>query len=257
MDASIDPLYEDGLRYDLLYPPDPLELGFYLDLAREYPGEILELACGTGKYLVPLAQAGCRVTGLDVAPGMLARAAEKARAAGVSINLHEGDMRGFALPGRYDLVFIAGNSFCHLHTAADAARCLDCIRRHLRAGGVLVIDVFVPDVRLLARDPQQRYPYGEYDDPIDGARVVVTHSPRYDPAAQLCTVTRYTRREGEDREQADTFTLKMWFPAELETLLHYNRFDLLARYGGHNRTPLGPSAGKQILICRDRREIPC
>lgn len=253
---SQDALYDDGLRYDLLYPPDPLDVGFYLDLAREFPGDILELACGTGKYLLPLAQAGHRVSGLDAAPGMLARAAEKARAAGVAIGLHEGDMRDFALPGPYDLVIIAGNSFCHLHTAADAARCLACVKRHLRAGGVLVIDVFVPDVRLLARDPQQRYPYGQYDDPVDGTRVTVTHAPRYDPAAQLCTVTRYTRRDGEDREQADTFTLKMWFPVELETLLEYNQFERLARYGGHNRAPFGPGAGKQILVCRDRGEIP-
>jgi SAM-dependent methyltransferase len=245
-----DALYDDGLRYDLLYPVDPLDVRFYLDLAREYPGEILELACGTGKYLVPWAQAGALVTGLDAAPGMLARAAEKARAAGVSITLHEGDMRAFALPGRFDLIVIAGNSFCHLHTPADAARCLACVRRHLRPGGVCVIDVFVPDVRLLARDPRQRYPYGEYDDPADGARVYVTHSQRYDPAAQLCTVTRYTRREGEDREHTDVFTLKMWFPVELETLLKYNGFTVLRRYGGHNGAEFGPGAGKQILLTR-------
>ena len=256
MPYPADALYDDGLRYDLLYPPDPLDLGFYLDLAREHPGEVLELACGTGKYLVPLAQAGHRVTGVDAAAGMLSRAAEKAGAAGVSIALHDGDMRDFTLSGLYDLIVIAGNSFCHLHTPADAARCLACVKRHLRVGGVFVIDVFVPDVRLLARDRQQRYPYGEYDDPVDGTRVFVTHSPSYDAAAQLCTVTRYTRRNGEDRERIDSFTLKMWFPVELESLLDHNGFDLLARYGGHNRSAFGPNAGKQILICRNRFEIP-
>lgn len=247
---GVESLYLDGRHYDRMYGLDDTDAGFYLDLARNAGGSILELACGTGRYLIPWATAGHRVVGVDYAPAMLARAADKARDASVQIELHESDMREFRLEQRFALIVIAGNSLVHLRTARDLERFLARVREHLAPHGRLVIDVFVPDVRLLARDPELRYPFAAYDDPDDGVRTTVTHSARYDPATQINTITIFTRRDGEQRESAGTLALRMWFPAELEALLQYNGFAIEQRFGGHNRSPLDARSGKQILICK-------
>jgi SAM-dependent methyltransferase len=250
---AVESLYLDGRHYDRMYGLDEPDAAFYLDLAQNAGGPILELACGTGRYLIPWARAGHHVAGLDCASAMLARAAEKAREAGVTIELHDADMRDFQLGERFALIVIAGNSIVHLQTARDLERFLACVREHLAPGGQLVIDVFVPDVRLLARDPEVRYPFAVYDDPDDGVRTTVTHSARYDAATQINHITIYTRREGDDRETSGTLDLRMWFPAELEALLHCNGFAIVERFGGHNRSPFDARSGKQILICRNAR----
>jgi SAM-dependent methyltransferase len=272
---SVESLYLDGRHYDRMYglddtdeavfqnPPrqaggratqpragDPSDTAFYLDLAKQISGPILELACGTGRYLIPWSKAGHRVVGIDRAPAMLAHAAEKAREAGVQIDLHETDMREFRLGRRFALIVIAGNSLCHLQTAHDLERFLACVRDHLAPQGRLVIDVFVPDPRLLARDPEIRYPFAVYHDPDDGVRTTVTHAAYYDPSAQINHITIYTRRDGEQRERIGTLALRMWFPAELEAMLGYNGFAIAERFGGHNRSPFDARSGKQILICK-------
>lgn len=246
-------LYLDGRHYDRMYGLDDTDAAFYLDLAKQAGGPILELACGTGRYLIPWAKAGHRVTGVDYARAMLSHAADKARAAGVSIDLHQADMRDFHLTERFALIVIAGNSLVHLQSARDLERFLTRVRDHLAPDGRLVIDVFVPDARLLARDPDMRYPFSVYDDPDDGVRTTVTHSARYDPATQINHITIYTRREGEQCESIGTLALRMWFPAELEALLPYNGFAIVERFGGHNRSPFDARSGKQILICRTSR----
>lgn len=250
---GVESLYLDGRQYDRMYGLDDTDATFYLDLAQRIGGPILELACGTGRYLIPWAKAGHRVVGVDYAPAMLERAAEKARDAGVSIELHQADMRDFRLGERFRLIVIAGNSLVHLRTAHDLERFLAHVRDHFALEGRLVIDVFVPDVRLLAREPDVRYPFAVYDDPDDGVRTTVTHSARYDPATQINHITIYTRREGEERESVGMLALRMWFPAELEAMLNCSGYEIAERFGGHNRSPFDARSGKQILICRDSR----
>lgn len=245
-------IYRDGRHYDRLYAMDGPDVDFYLAIARAIPGPILELACGTGKYVIPWASAGQRVVGLDLSRTMLAHAATKAQAAGVTPTLQMADMRDFRLDERFGLIVIAGNSLCHLHTSGDLERCLACVREHLRPDGRFVIDVFVPDVQLLARDPHVRYPYGEYDDPDDGVRVRITHSPNYDAAAQLNRITLYQRRDGDEREATGELTLKMWFPFELAAALGYNGFVIEKRLGDYSGATCTSRSSRQILICQSQ-----
>ncbi len=251
MSDAASELYHDGWRYDALYGTSGADVDFYRELARRHPGPILELACGTGKYLIPWARDGAQVSGVDAAQPMLDYAARKAAQGGIAIRLHHADMRDFSLPGAtmFALIVIAGNSLCHLLTHDDLQKCLACVHAHLATGGRFVVDVFVPDVRLLARDADLRQPFGRYEDPQNGAAVELSHTARYDPATQINHITIFERRAGRAGECSESLALKMWFPCELEAALRCGGFEILERFGGHDRSPFSAASGKQILIC--------
>ncbi len=246
---ALHSLYDDGRRYDLLYGAGEGDIAFYLQMAERFGGPILELACGTGKYLLPLARASHDVTGIDLAPAMLAEAERKAKETRVNFALFQADMRDFQLHRRFGLIFIAGNSLVHLHSRSDVEGFLARVRGHLLPGGVFVVDVFVPDARLLARTPDERHAFGVFDDPLDGVRTEVTHTACYDPILQISEIRLYSRRDGEERETESGISLRMWFPAELDTILPYNGFTIIESYGGHHGGPLTSRSGKQILVC--------
>jgi SAM-dependent methyltransferase len=138
MDAQIANLYDVF--------PFAADLPLYRRLAAAQGGRVLEVACGSGRVLLPLVEAGNRVVGLDASPHMLALARTKLRGldAGVSARLVQGDMRDFDLGETFDLAIIATRSFAYLLDRIDQAEALACIARHLRPGGLLVFDLLHP-----------------------------------------------------------------------------------------------------------------
>src|SRR5580658_9433792 len=90
-------LYDASALYDLAMSPNPAAEAFYIAEARRRGGPVLALACGTGRFAIPLAQAGIQVIGLDVTPAMLERAKTKAAEAQVEITWLLGDMRNYDL----------------------------------------------------------------------------------------------------------------------------------------------------------------
>ncbi|UCF09853.1 MAG: methyltransferase domain-containing protein, partial [Candidatus Bipolaricaulota bacterium] len=102
------------------------EIDFYSQLAREASGNghpVLELACGTGRVAIRLAQQGVHVVGLDVCPEMLRVAKRKARGI-ADVRWVRRDMRSFELQERFGVILIPGHSFQNLLTPEDQASCL-------------------------------------------------------------------------------------------------------------------------------------
>ncbi|NUT17813.1 MAG: class I SAM-dependent methyltransferase, partial [Hamadaea sp.] len=145
-----DAFYADARLYDLLFPGGGPPVDFYRAQAARQGGRVLELGCGTGHKLIPIAADGHSCTGLEFSAGMLAEARRKASERGVAVEWMAGDMRAFDLGRPFDLVFIAANSLLHLHTAEDIVSCFRSVRRHLAPGARFVFDVFNPSVRQLA-----------------------------------------------------------------------------------------------------------
>jgi ubiquinone/menaquinone biosynthesis C-methylase UbiE len=130
----------------------PGDVDFFRELALEAHAQgqaVLELACGTGRVAIPIAEAGVRVVGLDQDEGMLRRATEKGAALDNAAWVH-GHMQSFALEERFGLVYIPFRSFQHLLTVADQLSCLHAIYEHLVPGGRLAIDIFNPDIVAIA-----------------------------------------------------------------------------------------------------------
>jgi SAM-dependent methyltransferase len=149
--------YDHPDLYDALLPVDA-HVPFYVDLARQQAGAVLELACGTGQLTVPVAVLGLPTVGLDQSSAMLSVARTRASAASVSVAFVQSDMRDFALGRNFNLIFVARNSLLHLLSTTDLLAALTAVRRHLTPDGVFAFDIFNPDVRMLARLATSAFP---------------------------------------------------------------------------------------------------
>lgn len=194
MTANTDGVfYQNARRYDAitraLSSAAPVE--FYRTQLSQYGPSTLELACGTGRIALPLAEAGMDVSALDCSPEMLALAQSKARQAGVAVRWIEADMRRFTLGRQFDSVFVASNSLSHLPRRTDLQACFASVHSHLAPGGRFLVDVFNPALSILQRPPDERDFMAEYEDTEVQDRIAVSKSVRYAAATQILYETWY------------------------------------------------------------------
>jgi ubiquinone/menaquinone biosynthesis C-methylase UbiE len=128
------------------------DVAFYVELARKAGGPLVELAVGTGRVAIPVAQAtGQRVIGIDASPAMLEQARARAAEAGVELYLHEGDMRDLALDEPAALIYCPFRALLHLPTWADRRRTFERVAASLRPGGRFAWNAFAFDHQIAAR----------------------------------------------------------------------------------------------------------
>jgi len=181
--------YGDGVWYDAEYVHVGADIPGYRRWAGARSGPILELACGTGRLTIPMAESGVDVVGVDLAPAMIARArakqAELPKSVGERLSFIVGDMRNLDLRRRFDGVVIGLNGLMHMTTDEDLHAALSTARRHLTPSGRLALDVFMLPPAALGRGEAERFDPQQMIDPRDGQRYIVTESTQYDPVRQL------------------------------------------------------------------------
>ena len=211
---------------------------FYQRHAR---GEVLELACGTGRVSEALMDSGFALTAVDLHAGMLQRARHRL---GSQCTLRQGDMRTLDLDRTYDTVIIAYNSFQLLHTREEQEACLRGIYRHLVDGGCLLLEV----TPFLLRDPPSGWSHRAtaplHDDPVasgDATVAAAWERCRTTPARQLNHFDTRFVLFGPDAsrvERLHTLTLRTVFRFELELLLEKQGFVIEVVDGDYDGTPL-------------------
>jgi ubiquinone/menaquinone biosynthesis C-methylase UbiE len=128
------------------------DVAFYVELAREADGPVVELAVGNGRVAIPVAQAtGRTVLGIDSSPAMLAQARVRAEAAQVELELSEGDMRDLSLAEPAALVYCPFRGLLHLPTWQDRRRVFERVAASLRPGGRFAWNAFVFNPHIAAR----------------------------------------------------------------------------------------------------------
>jgi SAM-dependent methyltransferase len=122
------------------------DVGFYVEQALASGGPVVELAVGTGRIAVPIAESGIRVIGVDSSPEMLtvARAAADSAGVGELVDLRLGDLREPPVPERVPLVICPFRSLLHMETEDEKLRALRAARSLLEVGGHFTFDVFSP-----------------------------------------------------------------------------------------------------------------
>lgn len=126
--------------YDEFFGGEPFrDQAFFEERIRSNGGRALELACGTGRLLVPLLRDGLEVEGLDTSPDMLTLLRSKARRLGLRPALHQAPMQSFDLPSRYRTVFVPAGTFMILVHDEEIRSTLACCRRALEPGGELLV----------------------------------------------------------------------------------------------------------------------
>ena len=250
-DPESIPLYRDGRHYDLLVAPLELnDLAFYLDEAKRASGPVLELACGTGRLTIPIAQSGIEVVGLDQSRSMLAHARAKAGEAGVKIAWAEADCREFNLWRKFALIFMAFNSMQHLHDAESLTALFERVRNHLAPGGKFVFDVFNPSLAILTRDPNQRHFDRKYEDAEGRGPITLEMTAVYDDAAQVNRMKWYFSRPGEKDFRVEQLDVRCFFPQELDLLVRANAFVIEQKFGNFGRKLFASGDMKQVVVAR-------
>jgi SAM-dependent methyltransferase len=214
------------------------DVSFYVALAVESGGPVVELGVGTGRIAVPTAAAGVRVIGVDSSPRMLDVCRERAELAGVAelVDLRIGDFLDPPVPERVPLVTSPFRSFLHLGDDEERLAALRAAGRILIRAGRLAFDVFEPSredieatqARWLEREPGI-FERADWD---EGAR----------------TLTLSVRGE----EGATTMTLAWISPGEWRRLLERAGFEVEACYGWFDRRPY---AGGEDTVWLARRPV--
>lgn len=239
--------------YDAAYATLPglgADAAFYRDLALRCGGPVLELGCGTGRVLLPIAAEGLPCTGVDASAAMLE--VLRARAGGLAVRTLRAPMQGFDLsPQRFALVFAAFRGFQHLLSVDEQLACLACVRRHLLPGGSFSFDVFNPRLDVLAADDGAEEPDLRFEQ--DGEQVVrYVHTRRDRPAQVLALEMRYERRRagrvvGEERAR---FRMRWFHRFELLHLLHRAGFGRVAIHGDFDGSAVGPRSPAYVVVAR-------
>jgi SAM-dependent methyltransferase len=247
-----DWLFTHPRMYDTLFDNFSADIPLYEALAKKYGDPILELMCGTGRVTIPLAKKGFNITGLDISSEMLGVARQKAKDAGLEINWIEADGRDFSLKEKYSCVFIPFNSFLNLSGQADMEACLKSVRAHMKHDGCFAIDIFNPDLKILMRRREDRFPVETIQNPDGEGQVVITESTFYDAVEQIINIRWFYKFEDTGNEFAKDFSLRILFPREVDNLLRYSGFVVDDKFGDYDFSPFTASSAKQLIVCRPR-----
>jgi SAM-dependent methyltransferase len=242
--------YSDARLYDRLFPDSKPAVDFYRAEANRQGGRVLEVGCGTGHKLIPIASDGHPCTGLELSTPMLAEAQRKAEERALAVEWVPGDMRDFDLGRTFDLVFVAGNSLLHLHEVTDLVSCFRSVRAHLAPGARFIFDVFNPDVRLLAEADGVRRTRDalSFVDP-DRGKVGVDVAETYDAAAQVTRGTWHFSTDFDTDFLVAPLELRSIFPQELPLLLTLGGLRLVERFGDWSGGPFTGDAAIQLCVC--------
>ncbi|MBX0330454.1 class I SAM-dependent methyltransferase [Oscillochloris sp. ZM17-4] len=231
------------------------DVPFFREMARRAGGPILELMCGTGRVLLPLAEDGHPITGVDISPAMLAIARQRLDESDVSANLIEGDVRSVDLPSKtYDLAFVAINSFMHLELVRDQLAALETARRALARRGTLVLDLFNPDPIEIAREDNRLVLDRSYE--LDGRQVQKLVAIDSDAASQTSHVTYIydeTDAQGQLSRRTMRFVLRWFYRYEIEHLLARAGFSLRAVYGSYDLDEYITGSPRMIVVAAPTR----
>ena len=225
---SWDETYAD--RYDEWSAHMTADVPFYVELARAADGPLVELAIGNGRVAIPVAQAtGQRVIGIDSSPAMLREARARAAAAGVDLDLREGDMRDLALDEPAGLIYCPFRALLHLRTWADRRRTFERVAGSLRPDGRFAWNALAFDHKIAAR--------------LEGQHLQepVPHTVRYSVGDNRIDLIR------DDGAHSSLWwaTKNEWFG-----LIDVAGLELEALYGGFAGEPFNDDSREYVFVAR-------
>ncbi len=244
--------------YDVYYSTAPQQdVRFYVELARNSGGPVLEIGVGTGRIAIPTARAGIDVTGIDLHAPMLQRAAEKAgkkQPGHGNLRLVEADMRNMNLGQRYPIVTIPANTLLLADNQEDQIRTLQTAAAHLHPDGRLAFDVFIPDPAALAQSQPEPLVWAETAHPDTGNRVVISAISAADAATQINRETQIFEEfdhQGRLAGRAELdVTIRYLFPAEVHALVEQAGLAVEQVFGGFDRSKPSHHSEEFVYLCR-------
>ncbi len=241
----------DAELYDFEYRRRRADIHFYRRLARNRmeftAGPVLDLACGSGRLLLPLVRDGHSVVGIDRSPEMLSAAAKRIRRLSPSrrqrCTLMRADLRAYHLHLKATLAISAFHSVQHLLNDDDILAFLRATRASLMRGGWLAFDVLPPDPRWLDRDSSRRWARTTFRHPTTRERLVYSASHVFDPASRLLHMRLYyqpidDKGRPSSPERVVRLCHRQLWPGDVRHLLGAAGFRSVAVFAGFEGTLL-------------------
>ena len=242
--------------YDVEHVHFREDLDMYQNFAESSGGPILELACGSGRVLLPLAQAGYEVVGVDTSAPMLALAQQRVEEMGSSLRceLIQQDMVTMRLGRKFRMAFVALGSFAHLISRKEQQQALATIRTHLSTGGLFLLDISNADARYMEDLSGQVLHQGTWQQD-DGTMLTHFVSPASSPARHLLELTHFydKHKQGGIVERTNVTThLYLFDRSEMELLLEQAGFVVKDVYGDYDLGPYLLDSPRMIFVTEAR-----
>ncbi|UCC69227.1 MAG: class I SAM-dependent methyltransferase [Armatimonadota bacterium] len=242
------------LVYDVQFPPDAPDVGFWVEWCAQIGGPVLELGCGTGRIAIPLARAGLEVVGVDVSAPMLAAARKRLAAeppeVRARVGLVQADMRDFHLRRQVACAIIPASTFAVLLTRRDQERTLANVLSSLMDNRHLAFDVRLFDDWLsVSREPPRRR--ASADGSIDFTE---ERSFEFDPATRVLTanITYEFHRPPGLGKFTERVTGRALSQPDVEEVLESAGFVVEPVWGDYDRSSVRPDSLKIIFVARKK-----
>jgi SAM-dependent methyltransferase len=213
------------------------DVPYYVELARESDGPLVELGVGNGRVAIPVARETLRkVIGIDVSPAMLEQARGRAEAAGVELELREQDMRELELDEPVGLIYSPFRSLLHLPSWGDRRRVFERVAASLRPGGRFAWNAFVFSPWVAVEMHDQEQPHSEGSE----IRAVAHHVPQ-DNRIDI------NAWKGDHRMETSIWWLTR---SEWEGLIDTAGLEVEALYGWFDRSPFDEQSPEFVWVTR-------
>jgi SAM-dependent methyltransferase len=238
--------------YDVEHAHYDEDIDFYLQYAEMQTGPLLELACGSGRLLLPLAEQGYALTGVDSSEQMLALARQQLQQAELAelVTLVQQDISTLRLPQQFSLAFIALGSFAHLTTHKVQQQALSAIRKHVTTGGTFIIDISNADARYMENLGGQVLHQGTW--PLkDGSMLTHMVSPASSRSRHLLELTHFYDQHvqgGPVNRTVVTTHLYLFERSEMELLLEQADFSIKETFGDYDLNPFTLESPRMIFV---------
>lgn len=242
--------------YDLEHAHFDEDVSLYLNFAELSSSPLLELACGSGRLLVPLAREGYKLTGIDSSRSMLDLAQHALEDAGVAeqCTLLQENMCTMRLEQKFRMAFIALGSFGHVCTRQDQRQALAVVHDHLTVGGRFILDISNADVRYMEQLSGQMLHQGTWKRE-DGTMLSHFVSPASSPTKHLLELTHFyeEHQQGQAIQRTVITThLYLFEKNEVELLLEEAGFEITDVFGDYEFSPFELESPRMIFVAQAR-----
>jgi SAM-dependent methyltransferase len=239
--------------YDWEHDRYLMDVDVHRAFARRFGGPVLELACGSGRLLAPLAQAGFYVTGVDSSAAMLDRARSRLNALGLQAQLVQSSIESMDLADRYRTIIVGLDSFGLLLTRDVQRRALEAAKRHATHDGRLILDLANGNLRGANEPPEELLHDLTLPDEETGRPITKFVLRRARPADQLDELMFFYDEQDERgylRRSMVELQLRWFTRFELELLLQSAGWQVDEVYGNYELAPFGPASDRLIVVAR-------
>jgi SAM-dependent methyltransferase len=242
--------YNDPEKYDLQYEGYMKDFPLLYEWANKLGGPIVDLACGTGRMTIPLAERGFDLIGVDLNKGMIERAKNKSKIKGLNIQWCLQDCTQFTLSTKSNFIYMTGNSFQHFLTNESQDQLMQSVYDHLNERGVFIFGTRFPSLQEFNEESIERNYIDEFSRKINEVETEI-----YDSIKQVlrCLSRRTIQHENGDRVvEEDSILLRYVYPQEMERLLKQNSFAIIDVYGSWSKDNLQGDSTEMIYVCQKK-----